>query len=155
MTDLDVDAILDQAGFDPDRSVLTRRQASVLALRERGLTQSAIAEEFGTSRANVASIESSAQENIRKARETVSVAEALSAPVQVPVDTEMDLYDVPPKVFSACDDAEVKVPHTAPELLTQISEAAGDSVVGRQIKSSLMVCVSSDGSIQVRRQRPE
>ena len=155
MTSIDVDEILDRAGFDPEVSVLTRRQASVLALRERGLTQSAIAEQFGTSRANVASIESSAQANVEKARETVSVADALSAPVQVTVDTDIDLYDVPPKVFADCDDADVKVPYTAPELLSEISEAAGDSVVGRQIKTPLVVCVGADGSIQVRKQRRE
>ncbi|WP_370515861.1 sigma factor-like helix-turn-helix DNA-binding protein, partial [Halapricum sp. CBA1109] len=77
MSDIDIDAVLDRAGFDPEESVLTRRQAAVLALRERDLTQSTIADRFGTSRANVASIEASARENVRKARETVAVADAL------------------------------------------------------------------------------
>lgn len=153
MTDIDVDAILDQAGFDPDESVLTQRQAAVLALRERGLTQSEIASQFGTSRANIASIESSARENVSKARETVSVAETLHAPVQVTVTAGTDLYDIPPEVFDACDDADVKVPHTAPELLSQISEAAGDAVVGRQVRTALIISISASGSIHVRRQR--
>lgn len=153
MTDIDVDGILDRVGFDPDESILTRRQAAVLALRERGLTQSRIAEQFGTSRANIASIEASARSNVRKARETVAVAETLHAPVQVTVEAGTDLYEVPPKVFAACDDAEVKVPHTAPELLGKVSDAAGDAVVGRQIKAPLSVSISTDGSLQVRRQR--
>ncbi|QSG04698.1 Tfx family DNA-binding protein [Halapricum desulfuricans] len=148
----DADAILDRAGFDSEESILTRRQAEVLALRERGLTQSEIADRFGTSRANVASIESSARENVRKARDTVAVAEALRSPVQVEVEAGSDLYDVPADVFDACDDADVKVPHTAPELLNTIADAAGDAVVGRQVRTDLLVCVGADGSVRVRRQ---
>jgi Tfx family DNA-binding protein len=155
VTDIDVDAVLNLAGFDPDQSVLTRRQAAVLALRERDLTQSTIAEHFGTSRANVASIESSARENVDKAQETVAVAEALHAPVQVSVGPDTDLYDVPPKVFSACDEADLKVPHTAPELLSKVSDGAGDAVVGREVRHPLSVSVSADGEIQVRRQNED
>ncbi|QSG15099.1 Tfx family DNA-binding protein [Halapricum desulfuricans] len=152
MTETDADTILERAGFDPDESILTRRQAEVLALRERGLTQSAIAERFGTSRANVASIESSARENVRKARDTVAVAEALRSPVRVQVVSGTDLYDVPSDVFDACDEADVKVPHTAPELLGEIADGAGDAVVGREVRTDLLVSVSADGEIRVRRQ---
>lgn len=148
----DADEILAQAGFDADESILTRRQAEVLALRERGLTQSAIADQFGTSRANVASIESSARENVRKARETVAVAETLRAPVQLTIESGTDLYDVPPVVFEACDDADLKVPHTAPELMTTVAEAAGDAVVGREVKRTLSISVAADGAVRVRRQ---
>ena len=155
MTETDADAVLEQAGFDPDESILTRRQAEVLALRERGLTQSSIADRFGTSRANVASIESSARDNVRKARETVAVAEALRAPVQVQVDAGTDLYEVPATVFDACDEADLKVPHTAPELLARVSETAGDAVVGRQVRTDLFLSVGADGSVRVRRQQSE
>ena len=63
----DPDVLLEQAGFDAERSVLTRRQAEVLALRERGVRQASIADLLGTSRANVSSVESSARENVEKA----------------------------------------------------------------------------------------
>ncbi|MCU4716536.1 Tfx family DNA-binding protein [Halapricum hydrolyticum] len=155
MTETDADTILDRAGFDPEESILTRRQAEVLALRERGLTQSAIADRFGTSRANVASIESSARENVRKARDTVAVAEALRSPVQVEIEAGTDLYDVPADVFDACDDADVKVPYTAPELLGTIAEEAGDAVVGRQVRTDLLVCVGADGTVRVRHQQTD
>lgn len=152
MTEIDADTILGRAGFDPDESILTRRQAEVLALRERGLTQSSIAERFGTSRANIASIESSARENVCKARDTVAVAEALRSPVQVQVVSGTDLYDVPADIFDACDEADVKVPHTAPELLGEITDGAGDAVVGREVRTDLLVSVSAGGDIRVRRQ---
>ncbi|QLD85337.1 Tfx family DNA-binding protein [Natronomonas halophila] len=145
-----VDDLLDRAGFDADESVLTRRQAEVLALREQGIQQSAIAEELGTSRANVSSIEASARENIAKARETVAFAEALSAPVKLTVEAGTDLYDVPNRVYSACDDAGVKVNRTAPELMKLVGDAAGDAVHGREVRRDITVTVTTDGTVQVR-----
>ena len=127
----DADELLERAGFEAETSVLTRRQAEVLALREEGHAQADIADVLGTSRANVSSVESSARENVAKARETVAFAEALSAPVQLTVEAGTDLYDVPEMVYSACDDA-------------------GDAVHGREVRRDITVTVTGDGSVQVR-----
>lgn len=148
--DIDVDDILDRAGFDAAENVLTRRQAEVLALRERGLAQAAIAERLGTSRANVSSVESSARENVAKASETVAFAEALQAPVRITLSPGTDLYDVPAKIFAACDEHGVKVTLTAPELMKLVSDEAGDAVVGRNVDQPLLVGVTSDGEVHVR-----
>jgi Tfx family DNA-binding protein len=150
--DIDVDETLDRAGFAADENVLTRRQAEVLALRERGVSQADIADRLGTSRANVSSIEASARENISKARETVAFAEALRAPVRVVLDAGTDLYDVPARVFDECDEVGVKVNYTAPELMKLVSDAAGDAVSGRSVDQELLVGVTSDGEVRVRRQ---
>ena len=150
MTLPDPDDLLEQVGFEAKASVLTRRQAEVLAFRERDVSQADIAEELGTSRANVSSIESSARENIEKARETVAFAEALSAPVQVTVEAGTDLYDVPNMVYSACDEAGVKVTRTAPEVMRLVGEAAGDAVHGREVRRDITVSVTGDGTVQVR-----
>jgi len=150
--DPDPDAVLSRIGFDASQSVLTRRQAEVLALRERGIPQADIADRLGTSRANVSSVEASARDNVAKARDTVAFAEALQAPVSVDVDLGTDLYDVPGQVFDACDEAGVKVSRTAPELMKLISDAAGDAIVGREVKRRLSVSVTTDGTVRVRRQ---
>jgi Tfx family DNA-binding protein len=149
--DVDADAVLQRAGFDADESVLTRRQAEVLALRERGLRQSDIADRLGTSRANVSSVEASARDNVERARETVAFAEALSAPVRVEIEAGTDLYDAPKRVYDACDDAGVKVNHTAPELMKAIGDRAGDAVHGREVRRRLYISVAGDGKIRVRR----
>ena len=146
----DADELLERAGFDADESVLTRRQAEVLALREQGVAQADIAESLGTSRANVSSVEASARDNVAKARETVAFAEALSAPVQLTVETGTDLYDVPNRVYSACDEAGVKVNRTAPELMKLVGDAAGDAVHGREVRRDITVSVTSEGSVRVR-----
>ena len=147
----DVDALLDEVGFVADTSVLTRRQAEVLVYRERGAAQTDIADELGTSRANVSSIEASARENVAKARETVAFADALDAPVRVPIEAGTDLYDVPNRVYSACDDANVKVTRTAPELMQLVGDAAGDAVQGRQVRVDITVAVTGEGEVTVRR----
>lgn len=149
--DIDVDALLEEAGFDPETNVLTRRQAEVLALRERGAAQATIAAYLGTSRANVSSVEASARTNIEKARETVAFAETLRAPVQVTIEPGTDLYDVPSLVFDACDAVGVKVTHTAPELMRIVADGAGDAVSGREVKTPLLVGVTSGGTVRVRR----
>jgi len=146
----DVDALLGRAGFDAEESVLTRRQAEVLVLREQGFSQADIAERLGTSRANVSSVEASARTNVQKARETVAFAEALRAPVQVEVGPGTDLYDVPDLVYAACDDAGVKVTHSAPELMKLVSDDAGDTIVGREVRAPLLVGVTSEGAVRVR-----
>ncbi|WP_435180644.1 Tfx family DNA-binding protein [Halorussus sp. AFM4] len=149
----DVDELLDRAGFDADDSVLTRRQAEVLALRERGVAQAAIADRLGTSRANVSSVEASARENVEKARETVAFAEALRAPVRVVVTAGTDLYDVPSRVYDACDEARVKVNHAAPELMKRVSDEAGDAVEGREVQEDLLIGVTTGGEVTVRKSR--
>jgi hypothetical protein len=148
--DVDADAVLQRAGFDADESVLTRRQAEVLALRERGLRQADIADRLGTSRANVSSVEASARDNVQRARETVAFAEALSAPVRVEIEGGTDLYDAPKRVYDACDEAGVKVNQTAPELMKSIGDRAGDAVRGREVRRRLFVTVAADGRIRVR-----
>ena len=149
--DVDADSILEGAGFDADESVLTHRQAEVLALRERGLRQSDIADRLGTSRANVSSVEASARDNVERARETVAFAEALSAPVRVEIEAGTDLYDAPKRVYDACDEAGVKVNQTAPELMKAIGDRAGDAVRGREVRHRLYITVAGDGQIRVRR----
>jgi hypothetical protein len=146
----DPDALLAELGFDPAASVLTERQAEVLVLRERGIQQRAIADHLGTSRANVSSIEASARENVTKARETVAFERALSAPVRLTVEAGTDLYDVPNRVFSACDDAGLKVERTAPELMKLVSDEAGDAVQGREVRRDITVSVTADGDVGVR-----
>ncbi len=149
--DVDAAALLDRAGFDADASVLTRRQAEVLALREQGLRQADIADRLGTSRANVSSVESSARDNVERAKETIAFAEALSAPVRVEIASGTDLYDAPQQVYDACDEAGVKVSQTAPSLMKTIGDRAGDAVHGREVRSRLFVTVANDGALRVRR----
>jgi len=147
---VDVETFLSEVDFDAEGNVLTRRQAEVLVLRERGLKQSTIADRLGTSRANVSSIEASARENVEKARETVRFAELVSPPVHVKIPADSDLYEVPDLVFEACDDVGVKVSHSAPELMRIVSDEAGDAIENRHVHTGLVINVTADGTVWVR-----
>ncbi|MFB6069258.1 MAG: Tfx family DNA-binding protein [Halobacterium sp.] len=146
----DADALLDRVGFDADESVLTRRQAEVLALRERDVPQAAIADSLGTSRANISKVEASARANVRKARETVAFADALAAPVHVSLEPGTDLYDVPDRVYDAADAANVDVSLSAPAVMQRVSEVGEDAVVDREVRTRLLVTVAADGDLRVR-----
>lgn len=144
-------AILDRVGFDPAESVLTTRQAEVLVLRKRGLAQAAIADRLGTSRANVANVEASARDNVAKAEATVRFVAAIDAPVQVSIPAETDIYDVPEAVYDACNAEDIKVSYSAPELQRRVLEEAGDVIAGRSIQAPLLVSVTLEGDVQIRR----
>ena len=53
-------------------------------------------------------------------------------------------------VYSACDEAGVKVNRTAPEVMRLVGEAAGDAVHGREVRRDITVSVTGDGTVQVR-----
>ena len=118
-------------------------------MREQGLTQEAIADLLGTSRANVASVESSARANVAKSRETVAFAEALAAPIRIEIEPGTDLYEIPDRVFAVCDDAGMKVNHTAPDLMKMVNDAGIDAVQGREVRRPLVVTVTDEGTVQV------
>lgn len=153
--DLDVDTLLDEVGFDPERNILTKRQAEVLVLRDRGIPQQAIADELETSRANVANIEASARSNIDRAEETLRFVEAIQAPVQVAILAGSDIYDVPDAVYAACDEADIKVDHSAPDLMKRVLDANAAVVSGRTVETPLSVIVKADGEVLVRRKQSE
>jgi|GEM_PF-211867 len=150
VADPDAAAILDRAGYVAEENVLTPRQAEVLALRERGLTQTEIADRLGTSRANVSSVESSARSNVEKAIATVAVAEALEAPVSLRIPANTDLYDIPDRIYAACDEADVKVDASTPELISRITDHSDAAFDGRRLVESLTVSVTAEGEISVR-----
>jgi len=145
----DVAAILGETGFDSEERILTLRQAEVYVLRERGYRQADVAEALGTSRANVASVEASARENVRKARNTVAFADVLAAPIRIEIEPGADLYDVPRQVFATCDEADVEVNYTGPELMERVDRDASGAVQGRQVVRPVTVGVSAGGEVSV------
>ncbi|MDD2639276.1 MAG: Tfx family DNA-binding protein, partial [Methanothrix sp.] len=58
-----------EQGTNP--SLLTNRQASVLRLRRKGMSQQEVAEQLGTTRSNVSILEKRALQNVAKARATL------------------------------------------------------------------------------------
>ena len=150
MSDETVELLRD-VGFDPERNVLTQRQAEVLALREQNYSQREIADQLGTSRANISSVESSARQNVENARETVALAESLAAPVRLRIEPETDIYTIPPLVYEACDETRTKVAHSSAEIVRMIRETVPLAIADDQTTLPIVLSVGTDGQVTIRR----
>jgi hypothetical protein len=150
MTEIrDLHNLLDQVSFSLKDTFLTERQAQVLTLREFGLTQSEIAERFGTTRANITNIESSARDNLRAARKTIELNDILSSPVQVRIPAGTDIFEIPDTIYEACDDADVKADCSAVELVKRLRTEKPDAIEQNTVQQPLRVIVSSVGDVRV------
>ena len=136
-----------EPNVDPDGTVLTERQFEVLALRRDGLTQAEIADQFGTSVANVSSIESSARRNVARAHRTVEAVRWMRAIVRFHVSAGTHLRDVVERVYEAGDDAGVKVVYGDPELSTYLHVRLGDRLHDRRLTNDVEVGLTADGDI--------
>lgn len=145
----EIESLLAELGFDEGTSCLTERQATVLALRERGLEQATIAAHLGCSRANVSNIERRARDNIERARSTVSFVQLLSAPVRVELPADLPYHEAPERVYEACDAAGVKVQHGAPELIREIAAPLGAPEDRGTLPVDLVVTVTAEGEVHV------
>ncbi len=143
------DRAFEEFDIDEEEMFLTRRQATVLALRERGADQGKIADYMECSRANVSNIERSARENIEKARATLSLAEMLTAPVRVELPADVPLHEAADRIYEACDDVSVKVNHGAPDLIRKITAMSPESERRGRLTEDLVVTITADGEVHL------
>lgn len=132
---------------DPSGTVLTERQAQVLAMRGVGRTQAEVAETLGTSVANVSGIERAARENIEAARRTLELVRVLEARTRITAAAGTDLRHLVDRIFEAADDMELRVRHTDPELTALLHDRLGDRLDGRRLTATVEVGLTADGSI--------
>ena len=128
---------------------LTRRQATVLAMREAGADQGAIAEYLECSRANVSNIERSARDNIDKARTTLSFAAILTAPVRLELSADLALHEAADRIYAACDEVDLKVNHGAPDLIRKITAISPESEQRGRLVEDLVVTITSEGDVHL------
>ena len=126
---------------------LTERQAEVIALRESGLTQTAIADRIGTSVANVSAVESAGRENVSRARRTLTLARLLGAATRFRVEAGADLRDVVDRVFEVGDDEGIRVAYTDPELSTRLGTHLDDRLAERQLTGPAEIGITADGEV--------
>lgn len=134
---------------DASGTVLTERQAEVLAMREAGHTQAAIAETLGTSVANVSAVERAARENVAAARRTLELVRVLEARTRVAAGAGTDLRDLVDRIYEAADEAGIRVPHTDPVLSALLHDRLGDRLDGRRLMGPVEVGLTADGSVVV------
>lgn len=129
---------------------LTRRQFEVLKRRMEGKSLAEIAEELGTSRSNVSSIARIAERNVRKARATFRLIEALGQQIRIDMKAGSNVYEASERVFRAADERGIKVACNYSELVRLITEKLGrKNLRRRRALRDFTVMVGKAGKVDV------
>ncbi|MFB6178726.1 MAG: Tfx family DNA-binding protein [Halorientalis sp.] len=138
-----------------DATVLTDRQVAILERRERGETQRAIAEDLGTTDANVSAIERAAEANVEKARRTLELVRTLRAPTQFTVQAGTEFDTLVDQVYARGDDAGIKVAYCRPELYAHLYGLLESVTTDNRLDTAVDVGLTEDGDVKVFTDLPE
>jgi len=128
-------------------TLLTDRQKEVIRLRRQGLTQQQIADRLGTSKANICTIEKSANENIARAKETLEFLYTLDAEELCIVHSGTDLMDAPKQIYVAASHRKIKIRLDTLGLINSIVNSLPEKIHGRQIRDDICVYLNKDGNL--------
>jgi len=129
------------------KSFLTKRQLTVLRLRQAGLTQEEIARRIKTTRANISLIEKRARENIERSRETIREWNSVISPVRVPIRKGTDVMKIPDLVFSEADRASIHVKLDSIGLITLVKKEKGNAIKNRMVDEDFEVDIANSGDV--------
>jgi HTH-type transcriptional regulator, fmd operon transcriptional regulator len=127
--------------------LLTERQMEVLRYRKQGLTQQQIADIISTSKANVCTIEKSAMENIRRAKETLEFLYTLDATHLCTIPSGTDLFDVPAIIYGEAEKINIKVMYDTISLINRLRESRPQSYKARRICEDIIVYITDLGDL--------
>ena len=127
--------------------LLTDRQKEVLRYRKQGLTQQQIADIIETSKANVCTIEKSAMENIRRARETLEFLYTLDATHLCTIQSGTDLLDVAPFIYQEAEKLGIKVKYDTISLINKLREAVPERFRARHTRENVDVYINEEGDL--------
>ncbi|HVP97399.1 Tfx family DNA-binding protein [Methanoregula sp.] len=127
--------------------LLTDRQMEVLRYRKQGMTQQQIADIIHTSKANVCTIEKSAMENIRRAKETLEFLYTLDATHLCTIPSGTDLFEVPGMIFAEAEKAKIKVKYDTISLINRLREARPQAYKARCICEDVQIYITDEGEI--------
>jgi len=127
--------------------LLTDRQKEVLRYRKQGMTQQEIADIITTSKANVCTIEKSAMENIRRAKETLDFLYTLDAIQLCLIPSGTDLFDVPGMIFAEAEKQNIKVKYDTISLINLLRESRPQAYTARCICEDIQVYITEKGEL--------
>ncbi|NTU99557.1 MAG: Tfx family DNA-binding protein, partial [Methanoregulaceae archaeon] len=119
----------------------------VLRYRKQGLTQQQIADIIQTSKANVCTIEKSAVENIRRARETLDFLYTLDATHLCTIIAGMDLLDVAPFIYREAEKIGIKVKYDTISLINKVRESTPERFRARHVREAIEVYINDEGDL--------
>jgi Tfx family DNA-binding protein len=132
-----------------DSTTLTERQVEVLELRERGLTQRAVADRLGTTGSNVSAIERAAERNVEQARGTLAAIRAIRSPVRLTVDAGASFDELVDAVYERGDEDGVKVAYCRPELYAYLFGQLEPHTTRNRLDEAVEVGLTREGDVMV------
>ena len=128
-------------------NLLTDRQKEVLRYRKQGLTQQQIADIINTSKANVCTIEKAAQENIKKARDTLEFLYTLDANHLCTIKEGTDFIVAAKEIFGEAEKLGIKVRYDTISPINRMRDSNPERFRARYIREDIEVYINSDGEI--------
>lgn len=128
-------------------TLLTDRQKEIIRYRKQGMTQQQIADILGTSKANICTIEKSANENIRRAKETLEFIYTLDATELCSLPKGTDLMNAPKMIYVAAAPMNIKIRYDTLALINRISSAIPEKIKGRYVKEDICVYLNNEGDL--------
>ncbi|HJJ95985.1 MAG TPA: Tfx family DNA-binding protein [Methanocorpusculum sp.] len=128
-------------------TLLTDRQKEVLRYRRQGMTQQEIANRLGTSKANICTIEKSAHENIRRAKETIEFLYTLDAEELCIIECGTDLMNAPKQIYAEASRKQVKIRLDTFSLINAVNNGVPEKIKGRLVKDNICVYINKDGDL--------
>ena len=127
--------------------LLTDRQKEVLRYRRSGLTQQQIADIIHTSKANICTIEKSAMENIKRARETLDFFYSLDARHLCTIEKGSDLFEAVNSIYEEAESVGIKVQYDSIQLMNRIREDIPEKNKSRLIREKIEVYLKDNGDL--------
>ncbi|HJJ47222.1 MAG TPA: Tfx family DNA-binding protein [Methanocorpusculum sp.] len=128
-------------------TLLTDRQKEILRFRRGGMTQQEIADRLGTSKANICTIEKSAHENIRRAKETLNFIYTLDAEELCIIEKGTDLINAPKQIYEEATRKQIKIRFDTLNLINSICNCVPEKIKGRQVKENICVYMNKEGNL--------
>lgn len=128
-------------------TLLTDRQKEIIRYRKQGMTQQEIADVLGTSKANICTIEKSAKDKIRRAKETLEFMYTLDATELCTLPKGTDLMDAPKLIFVAAAPMNIKIRYDTLALINRLSSSIPEKIKSRYIKEDVDVYLNNEGDL--------
>jgi Tfx family DNA-binding protein len=131
-------------------TLLSERQMEILRYRKNGLTQQQIADILSTSKANVCTIEKAANENIKRAKETLDFLYTLDAKRLCTIPSGTDLFDVPSIIFNEAEKININVIYDTISVINRLRESRPQSCKARCVCEDIVVYITDVGELNFR-----
>jgi hypothetical protein len=126
---------------------LTDRQAEILTMRKKGMTQAEIAKIKKTTRGNICIIEKTALRNVERANNTIKFYKTLEAPISLTIPVGTDLLDIPKMIFKAADKKRIKISIDSAMIVVKLKTQVPYKMHGRLITNEIDISADEHGNL--------